>query len=366
MNRGTLARAAAGRGLLYSAPMRVERLPEPGAEWDEFVESMPGATLAHAAGWAAVMREGYRLEPVFLGARGEGGTLRGVLPLVRFHTLGGRRELVSMPFLDTGGILALDEEAEVALREAALAEARGWGARAVELRQWEPLRTGPRPLPAGRVDLVLALPASEEALWKGLSAKVRNQTRKASREGLTLAQEDAVGLVERFYAPFRVNMRDLGSPVHALGFYRAMARVFGPRVRFVVVLDAARPVGGLVAIQYAGRVTVPWASTLRAERARCPNNLLYWEALRWAVAVGARAFDFGRSPPGSGTHRFKLGWGASEWPLAWLRLDPAGCLLPEGAGGSGGALRRLSELWSRLPVPLASALGPRLRRRLSQ
>jgi FemAB-related protein (PEP-CTERM system-associated) len=345
--------------------MRVERVGEPGSEWDSFVERLPGGTLAHAAAWCSILWEAYRLESVYLAARGDDGNIRGVLPLVRFRTLSGGRELVSMPFLDTGGILASDDEAETALRNAALAEAAAYGARAVELRQSEPLRTGPAAPPAERVDLVLPLPADEDALWRGLSAKVRNQTRKATREGLSLA-EDGPRLVERFHAPFRVNMRDLGSPVHALAFYRAIARSFGARARFVVVQDGVRPVGGLVALQYAARVTVPWASTLRSERARCPNNLIYWEALRWAVTGGARAFDFGRSPPGSGTHRFKLGWGAEERPLAWLRLDPSGAPLPSGSASGSPALKRLSALWSRMPEPLASLLGPRLRRRLSQ
>lgn len=346
--------------------MRVDRVAEPGAEWDEFVAAMPGGTLAHASAWASVVRDAYRLAPCYLAARDAAGALAGILPLVRFRTLTGARELVSMPFHDTGGILARDPEAEIALREAALAEARAWGARALELRQPGPLLAGPESPPGDRVDLVLPLPSGEEALWKGLSAKVRNQTRKASREGLTLAEERAPDLVTRFYAPFTVNMRDLGSPVHGLAFYRAIAHRFGAAVRFVVAQDGTRPVGGLVAFRYAGLVSVPWASTLRAERARCPNNLIYWEALRWAVAGGARAFDFGRSPPGSGTHRFKVGWGAEERPLPWLRLDPrTGGVLP-GGSGAGGALRRLTEVWSRLPVVVASRLGPLLRRRLSQ
>jgi FemAB-related protein (PEP-CTERM system-associated) len=346
--------------------MRVERVTEPGGEWDEFVQATPGATLAHAAGWATVVREAYGLEPVFLAARSEDGPLRGVLPLVRFRTLAGGRELVSMPFLDTGGILTSTPEAEAVLREAALAEAREWGARAIELRQATPLASMPAPPSVERIDLVLPLPGDEDVLWKSLSAKVRNQTRKATRERLSVAEASPDELVERFYAPFRVNMRDLGSPVHAAGFYRAIARVFGQRLRVIVVQDGNRSVGGLVALHYAGLVTVPWASTLRAERARCPNNLIYWEALRWAVQRRARAFDFGRSPPGSGTHRFKLGWGAEERPLAWLRLEPSGALQRGAAVHGGEALRRLSSLWSRLPVPIASTLGPLLRRRLSQ
>ena len=39
----------------------------------------------------------------------------------------------------------------------------------------------------------------------------------------------------------------------------------------------------LVAIHHGRAVTVPWASSLGDARPLCPNHLLYWEALRWAI-----------------------------------------------------------------------------------
>jgi FemAB-related protein (PEP-CTERM system-associated) len=344
--------------------MQIEAVADPGEEWDAFVEAHPAATLAHAAAWVRVMREAYGLRSHALLARDAAGHVRGVLPLVSFRTLRGALELVSMPFLDTGGVLASDPETERALLDAALAHARTVGARALELRQREPLAGAAETAFVDRVDLALALEASEDAQWSALSAKVRNQTRKATREGLAPAGPD-YDLLRGFLDPFRVNMRDLGSPVHGDRFFASAARAFGPRLRFCVACDGTRSVGGLVAIHYGGSVTVPWASTLRAERARCPNNLIYWEALRWAVSLGARELDFGRSPRDAGTYRFKLGWGAKERPLAWARLAPDGRPLPPAAPGDSPVLRRLSELWRRLPPALTDRLGPRLRRRIS-
>jgi lipid II:glycine glycyltransferase (peptidoglycan interpeptide bridge formation enzyme) len=216
-----------------------------------------------------------------------------------------------------------------------------------------------------RVDLVLPLEADEEAQWKAFSTKRRTQLRKVEREGLRIADGSPEELSGLFYQPFQVNMRDLGSPVHAERFFLATARHFGARARFIVALLDERPIGGLLAIRYADVVSVPWASTLRSERRRRPNNLIYWEALRWAVRGGARAFDFGRSPPDSGTYHFKRGWGAQEQPLAWLRLDPGGNPLDVSGIDGGPVLRRLSALWTRLPVPVSALLGPPIRRYLS-
>ncbi len=344
--------------------MHIEHVPDPGAEWDAFAEATPGATLGHAAAWAQVLRAAYGLSPHYLAARGAGGELAGLLPLVALRTLGGRRELHSLPFLDAAGVLARDEEAERALVGAALARARATGARALELRQPTPLSAAPPLGGLDRVDLALPLEADEERQWKALPAKVRNQTRKAEREGLRLLAARPEELVERFFDPFAVNMRDLGSPVHARGFFSAIARAFGERARFVVTCRGKSPVGGLVALDFAGVVTVPWASTLRAERAHCPNNQIYWEALRWAISRRARELDFGRSPREAGTWRFKRGWGAEERPLAWVRLGPGGERLPAGAGESPW-LRRLSGAWTRLPLGLTRWLGPRLRPHLA-
>jgi serine/alanine adding enzyme len=346
--------------------MRLEQVSEPGTEWDAFVVATPGGALGHASAWAHILRETYGLAPHYLAARDARGALAGVLPLVCLRTLRGRRELVSLPFLDTGGVLAVDADAERTLLGGARDLLRELGARALELRQLAPLRDGTAVPAQSRVDLVLALQADEQAQWKALGAKVRNQTRKASQSDLVPATPGAArDRVSGFFSPFAENMRDLGSPPHARRFYEVAAETFGDRLSIHLALLNDRSVGGLVAIDFAATVTVPWASTLRAERARCPNNLIYWEAIRWAIARGARWFDFGRSPRESGTHRFKLGWGAAERELAWVRFGPDGEPTAAATSRPGGLAQRLARAWTRLPVGLATALGARLRPHLA-
>jgi FemAB-related protein (PEP-CTERM system-associated) len=342
--------------------MQLQQIDDPGREWDAFVERTPGAALGHAAAWAAILRESYRITPHYLAARDASGALAGVLPLVCFRTLRGRRELVSLPFLDTGGVLTADPAAERCLLEGAHALARDLRAEALELRQPTPLREGPAAASQHRIDLVMQLKGDEDAQWKALGAKVRNQTRKATQSGLAAAATgSARDRVSDFFAPFAINMRDLGSPPHARRFYEVAADVFGERMSIHLALLNDRSIGGLVAIDFAGVVTVPWASTLRTERARCPNNLIYWDAIRWAIARGAREFDFGRSPRDSGTHRFKLGWGARERELAWIRFGRDGARVSVGSAVQGSWMQRLSAVWTRLPVALATAVGARVR-----
>lgn len=344
--------------------MEIDVVAQPGAEWDEFARSRPDATLGHAAGWAHAFRAGYRLESIYLAARRtRGGEMAGILPLVAMRGLRGSLELVSLPFLDTAGVLAAEPEAANALVAHALALARERRAVGVELRGLAPVGAAPGAL--DRVDLILRLEGDVDAQWKSVRAKVRNQTRKAEREGLALIERGGEAQLDAFYAPFTVNMRDLGSPVHGRRFFAAVAEAFGDGLRFVVTGLDGVPVGGLVAIHYGDTVSIPWASTLRSERRRCPNNQIYWEGLRWAVERGARWLDFGRSPRDGGTHRFKAGWGGTERELDWRRLAPSGAPATGSASGGGALLQRLSRLWTHLPVSVATQLGPHVRRRLS-
>jgi FemAB-related protein (PEP-CTERM system-associated) len=339
----------------------------PGEEWDRFCAETPGATLGHASAFAQVLREGYGLAPEYwVARRAAGAPIEGVLPLVPFRGLTGARQLVSLPFLDSAGLLAANDAARAALLAGAASRARELGARFCELRQTQTaaLVHASQQAP-DRVDLALPLEPDEERQWKAIGAKTRNQTRKAEKEGLTLAAGSNEALLDAFYEPFAVNMRDLGSPVHARRFFAAMVQAFGERLRLIVTLRGAQPIGGLVAIHHQDTVYVPWASTLRSERARCPNNQIYWEAIRWAIRRGARELDFGRSPIDSGTHRFKLGWGAQERPLAWVRMAPSGSVEALAGLEKSALLERLSQVWTRLPLGLTRALGPRLRRHLS-
>jgi serine/alanine adding enzyme len=336
---------------------------DPGPAWDAYAEAHPDGNLGHASAWARVLSVAYRLEPVFLEARGATGEIQGLLPLVRFRGLNGAERLVSLPFLDCAGVLADDARAEEALVDAALAHGLP-----VEHRQRAPLRRSPVDA-STRVDCFLPLAGmGEEALWRSLPAKVRNQTRKASREGCVMDPADGEAGVEPvciFQQIHRVHMRELGSMAHAPAFHAEVIRSFGPRAEVLVARREHRPAGGLVAISFAGALSVPWASTLEEHRSSCVNNLLYWEALRRAEDLGAREFGFGRSPRESGTHRFKRGWGAADRPLYWFQLDTSGRVTSTQSEADSPGLQTLTRIWRRLPAGVCDRLGPLLRKRIA-
>lgn len=343
-------------------PLTVDTLPSRSdLEWDKFVLSHPNATLSHLAAWRRVIENAYRLPSTYLVVKRGQETL-GVLPLVHMKGLLAPNRLVSMPFLDQGGVLSASHEASRALLDSASQLAQSLGARGLDLRAPLPHLNRP-PSASSRVRFLLSLPDNENELWQSLGPKVRNQIRKAEKEGLRTKPVEASNL-GAFFRIFSQNMRDLGSPTHSLRFFERLAVELSNQFQLYLTCDDKNTVvAGGIAIQFRNVVSMPWASSLRSARRLCPNHSLYWRILQDSRDSGAGGFDFGRSSIGTGTYRFKKQWNAKAIPLEWIFLDPLQAPQSDyylGAGNHSVATR----IWSHLPLQLTLALGPQIRRQL--
>jgi len=324
--------------------------------WDSFVSEASSTTLAHLYGWRRVIAESYGHNAFYLAAKRE-GKITGILPLVQVKSRLWGNTLTSMPFQDYGGIVAQDEEVFQFLMERALQLKKEYGARIMDLRYRNEPFSSAGQAHGNKVTLALDIAAGAEALWKSFPPKVRNQVRKAEKSGLSV-KSGGTELLEEFFRPFAVNMRDLGSPVHHPRFFEKIFSVFGDNTRIMLVQEGRQTIGGLIAFFWKNTVTVPWASCYRRHFAKCPNNLLYWETIKYACERGCVFFDFGRSSPDSGTYHFKLQWGAKPIPLHWeIFTDNDAGISSESA-----LLRSASRLWRHIPVKLANFLGPSLRK----
>jgi FemAB-related protein (PEP-CTERM system-associated) len=323
-------------------------------EWDRYVEAHPDATADHLWAWRDVFHRALGHETAYLIARRK-ARVSGVLPLVLFRSRVFGRSAIAVPFLNYGGVLGDDADARNALLNAATSRARTFGASHVELRHVDRLFES-LPFRQHKLAMRRSLPPAPDALWSAIDRKVRNQVRKAQKEGL----ESTIGgadLVDEFYRVFSRNMRDLGTPVYPKHLFSETLRLLPSRARVSVVRYRGHAVAAGIAIAFRDTVLNPWASSLREYRHLCPNMLLYWTLLEHAIQSGATMFDFGRSSPGGGTHQFKLQWGASETPLHWeyaliSRREP-----PD-QGPSNPRFERAIRLWQRLPLGVANVVGP--------
>lgn len=322
------------------------------AAWDRFILAAPGSHPAQLSAWLAHTARTYGVA-LRAWLAGDPEAPRGALALFEQRQVGRAPRCFSAP----GGLLAADAATAQALLAAA---APGGGA--LELRdqrvRWPGLATSTE-----HCTHELALAADAEAQWRGFDAKLRNQIRKSQRAGLSAhwGAEHAGA----FHRVLLENLRDLGTPVRAEGWFRALLAALGERAWLLVVRRAGEPVGGMFLVAHRGWAMDIWASSLRRHFAHCPNQFLYWEALQEAMRRGLRGFDFGRSQADTGTYRFKAQWGAQAVPLYYQYRLPAGAAVPSFAAEQA-RFALAARLWSHLPLPLARWLGEPVRRRFPE
>lgn len=334
--------------------LRIEPFRGTAAEWDDFVVSSDGWNSCHLHAWRPLVHVLYGHDTPYLCARSEDGTLAGVLPLVRVRSRLFGHYLVSMPFVSYGGPLGSATAVE-ALATAAKAMAESDAADLLELRSQQEL---PLTLPVSHRKITVTLPLSggPEDVRKALPAKVRSQTRRPFKEGLSVRFGPEV--VGDFHRVFAEHMRDLGTPAQPRAFFEAIATGFGDRAWFGCAYLDGVPVACGAGFAYRDEFEITWASSLRSYNRVSPNMGLYWAFIERAAEHGLRRFNFGRCTPDSATHRFKRQWGAVDEPLWWyqhLRGGAAATPSPDSP-----KFRAATRAWRMLPIAAANVIGPRI------
>jgi len=348
--------AAAGVG---EAAVQI-RVDMPTGTADAYINAQPAASGYHRHAWLDVIERAFGHETRYLVAESRSG-ISGVLPLVFFRSRLFGSFAVSLPFVNYGGVLANDAAAAQALLEAAVEATRAAGGTHLELRH--STRQFPE-LDSKRHKVAMRLPlaATAEAQWNTLDRKVRNQVRKGEKSGLT-AQVGGAELVNEFYHVFAHNMRDLGTPVYSRRFFDTVVSTFADSSRVFVVRHDGRPVAASIVVWYRNMAEVPWASALRSSNALSANVFLYWQMLRFCIEQRLRVFDFGRSTPNEGTFHFKKQWGADPIELVWEYWTAPGVPVPS-LNPKNPKFSLAIRAWQRLPVKVATTLGPMIVRNI--
>lgn len=338
--------------------------------WNSFITEQDCVCFSHRLDWPKTIGAVYDL-PLFHLVLIELKSRKVVaaLPLLLFAPPEEEARLISLPYTDGAGVLAVNSETAVCLLKSALAFAEEHEIPHLEIRQPHGLKNLFKKVETKnswqynsydfKTGLHRELPETSEELWASFSSKVRNQVRKAQRCGCTV-QLGSVELLDDFYAVFSENMRDLGSPVHSSELFRRLLECAALAGRVVMIYLEGVPVAGGIVFQHNTTLSNPWASSLRRYRPSCPNMLLYWAMLEYAMDCGCTIFDFGRSTAGAPTCRFKEQWGATREQLVWHVFSRSGHTLWDPRSES-----LEIEHWKSINLAQSRVEGPALRRWIS-
>ena len=332
--------------------------PDNPDEWNQYVATNPAACIHHKIEWSNILSQSYGHKSLYLCARDTSKNIVGILPLIHMKSRLFGNKLVSMPFFQRGGAIADNLLIEQKLMKAASAYGSKLELDHIEFRDDTP----PEPLPefsaaqTHKVNMVLCLPDSEQALWQGFTAKLRAQIRRPQREK-TQVFIGGREYLNDFYTVYSRNMRDLGSPVQSRHFIDNILLHFPQNSWLIVIKLEQRPVAAGFLLGSGDTMEIPLASTIREVNSLSINMLLYWEVLKFAIKQNYSQFDFGRSSKNAGTYRFKQQWGAQPKQLYW-HYWLGHSETPPSLNTSNPKYALIISIWKRLPVTLANILGP--------
>ncbi|MBI5468421.1 MAG: FemAB family PEP-CTERM system-associated protein [Deltaproteobacteria bacterium] len=341
-------------------------------EWDVFALGSPSSSLFHLTGWKDAVETVFGHKPHYIMAERD-GKITGILPLFEVKSRLFGHALTSVPFGVYGGISAQDAESHRVLERSARILAEAIGVNYLELRDVDsPGATeeanGAEEIPAGMnkdgwISKGLYVTFKKpilETVDTNFEAIPRKQ-RRMIRQGMKLDLTSRVGRLEdleEFYRIYARNVRDLGSPVFPISFFRTLMKNFGDSF-ILSVWKGGEMVAGVLTFIYKDTLMPYYGGGLREYFEFAINDFMYWELLKWGCENGYRVFDFGRSKKDTGSYHFKRHWGFEPAELDYRYYLVRSKEMPN-VSPVNPKYRLFVNLWKRLPFPVANWLGPKL------
>lgn len=333
--------------------------PDIFSRWDEFVAKSAEATFFHRAGWKTVLENAFGHRGYFLYAERD-GKIEGILPLGHNKSALFGNVLVSTPFCVYGGIVAENQEAASALRQAACDLAHSLKVDALELRNLKPSNEG-----WAEKNLYStfrkSIDADPEVNMKAIPSKQRTMVRKGIKNGLVSEVGD---YWDRAYRVYSESVRNLGTPVFSKKYFKTLKHVFGDDCGVMMISHQGKDVAGVVSFYFRDEVLPYYGGSVAAARSiKGVNDFMYWELMRRSAEQGIKTFDFGRSKNGTGPYKFKKHWGFVPEPLHYeyslITADSAPDVNPLNP-----KYQLFIKAWKKLPLFAANMMGPILAKNL--
>lgn len=335
-------------------------------DWGRFAAMQAESTFFHDIRWLDVIREGLRHRPHYLIARQEREVV-GILPLAELRSRLFGHRLVSIPGCVYGGVVANSRSAATALVDQACRLTQRLCVGSLEMRNrfafsdagyggdaalWQTKEL--------YVTFRKTITADDEKNLKAIPRKQRAAVRKGIAAGL---ETELTKDVSRFYKVYAESVRNLGTPVFPIRYFRALANHFDDSVEMALVRSGGQDIAAVMSFYFRDEVLPYYGGSIPVARILRANDFMYWDLMCRAARRGARVFDYGRSKLGSGSFSFKKNWGFEPTPLYYQYLLVGDVPMPD-LNPDSPRYRLFVALWKHLPMPLANTLGPMLARHL--
>lgn len=281
--------------------------------WGERIQSLDGATIFHTAAWAQVLSESYGYRPIYFIAMND-NKLLGCLPVMDIKSsLTGCRG-VSLPFSDECYALgkSLDQFDMIWQKATAFGKNAGW--KFIELRGEHPAYIT-APAYETFYTHTIDLDGNDEHLLSNFRNSTKRNINRAIKSDVEIRKSYSLESIKSFYKLNCKMRKKHGLPPQPFRFFHKVYEyIIKAGMGFVLLaLYKGVIVAAAVFFLFQNKIIYKYSAWNKDYQQLRPNNLLIWEAIKYASKSGLKQFQFGRTEVGnSGLLQFKRGWGATE------------------------------------------------------
>lgn len=147
--------------------------------------------------------------------------------------------------------------------------------------------------PEPHCNFIIDLSRGLEAIWRGMSSGRRKGIGRAQRRAISVSRVVSSADVTRCYELFELTYRRARLPLFDESLFQAASRLLGDQVRFYLAEREADTLAARALLLNEHTMYDWFAGSTDEGDAAGASELIVWQALQDACAVGLRRFDFG-------------------------------------------------------------------------
>jgi hypothetical protein len=270
------------------------------------------------------MSECYRYPSFILAIPDGSGKIRAGLPFMKVKSFLTGHRWVSLPFSDYCIPLYRENSDLEKLVESLVNISREKQTGKIEVRWKLPEHPGLHLNSEFVLHTIKLAPDSGQVAKQFKRTHLQN-IRTAEERGVTVDFGDKLEHVKVFYQLQLETRKRHGVPSQPWKYFELLwENIIRPGLGFVLLAkNEGKYIAGMVYLCWGRTLIAKYAASLEDSFNLRPNNLLFWEGIRWGCQNGYQVFDMGRTEvENSGLRNFKCRWGAVEEPLFYSTFSP--------------------------------------------
>lgn len=151
--------------------------------------------------------------------------------------------------------------------------------------------------------------------------------KKAIKSGIHFEMSRSLEFMEEYFKLHLQTRKRQGVPCQARDFFKNLHKqIISKNLSFVgLSFMNKKPIAGGVFLHFNKTITYKYGASDNNYWKLQPNNLMFYEVIKWAVENKFKIFDFGKTDSeNKGLRDFKSGWGATESDLYYSSIPEQG------------------------------------------